>query len=213
MKITSQFLREKYLKFFSDRGHAVIPSASLFRKTTLPYCSQRRHASPHSLSFGTKASQGKPSLRRAEVRAYRRHRRSGRRQHLTFFEMLGNWSLGDYFNHQSIKWSYEFLTGKDYLGLDVNRISVTVFAGDDDAPRDEDSARVWRSAVFPRREFSTFPRKTTGGLPVLRDRADRTRKFFGIQANPSAANIATLPAIAESIWNMEQRFHAVQPSG
>ncbi|MBO5866491.1 MAG: alanine--tRNA ligase, partial [Clostridia bacterium] len=79
--------------------------------------------------------------------------------HLTFFEMLGNWSLGDYFNHESIKWSFEFLTSKDYLGLDVNRISVTVFAGDEDAPRDEDSANVWKACGIPAERIFYLPKK------------------------------------------------------
>lgn len=79
--------------------------------------------------------------------------------HLTFFEMLGNWSLGDYFNHQSIAWSYEFLTSKQYLGLDPDRISVTVFAGDEDAPRDDDSAAVWQQCGIPKERIFYLPKK------------------------------------------------------
>ena len=73
--------------------------------------------------------------------------------------MLGNWSLGDYFNEKSIKWSYEFLTGKDYLGLDANRLSVTVFAGDDDAPRDVNSAKVWEQCGIPKERIFYLPKK------------------------------------------------------
>lgn len=79
--------------------------------------------------------------------------------HLTFFEMLGNWSLGDYFNHQSIAWSYEFLTSKQYLGLDPDRISVTVFAGDEDAPRDDDTAAVWQQCGIPKERIFYLPKK------------------------------------------------------
>ena len=160
MKITSQFLREKYLKFFSDRGHAVIPSASLIPEndpsvlfTTagmhplIPYLLGQKHPKGNRLCDVQKC------VRTGDIEEV------GDDSHLTFFEMLGNWSLGDYFNHQSIKWSYEFLTGKDYLGLDVNHISVTVFAGDDDAPRDEDSARVWEECGIPKERIFYLPKK------------------------------------------------------
>lgn len=69
----------------------------------------------------------------------------GDNTHLTFFEMLGNWSLGDYFKEESIAYSWEFLTGKEYLALDPKMLAVTVFEGDDDAPRDEESASIWKS--------------------------------------------------------------------
>ena len=160
MKITSQFLREKYLKFFSDRGHAVIPSASLIPEndpsvlfTTagmhplIPYLLGQKHPKGNRLCDVQKC------VRTGDIEEV------GDDSHLTFFEMLGNWSLGDYFNHQSIKWSYEFLTGKDYLGLDVNRISVTVFAGDDDAPRDEASARAWEESGSPKERVFYLPTK------------------------------------------------------
>ena len=69
--------------------------------------------------------------------------------HLTFFEMLGNWSLGDYFKKEAIEMSYEFLTGREWLGISPDKLSITVFAGDGDAPRDEESASVWRSLGIP----------------------------------------------------------------
>lgn len=160
MKITSQFLREKYLKFFEQRGHAVIQSASLIPEndpsvlfTTagmhplIPYLLGQKHPK------GTRLTDVQKCVRTGDIEEV------GDDSHLTFFEMLGNWSLGDYFNHESIKWSYEFLTSKDYLGLDVNRISVTVFAGDDDAKRDEDSAQVWQSCGIPKERIFYLPKK------------------------------------------------------
>ena len=70
--------------------------------------------------------------------------------HLTFFEMLGNWSLGDYFKEDALSMSFEFLTSSEWLGIDKNRISVSVFAGDDDVPADEESARIWERLGIPR---------------------------------------------------------------
>ncbi|HCY49529.1 MAG TPA: alanine--tRNA ligase [Clostridiales bacterium] len=160
MKITSEFLREKYLGFFAERGHAVIQSASLIPEndpsvlfTTagmhplIPYLMGQSHPKGHRLADVQKC------VRTGDIEEV------GDDSHLTFFEMLGNWSLGDYFNHQSIKWSYEFLTSKKYLGLDPDRISVTVFAGDDDAPRDEDSAKVWEECGIPKERIYYLPKK------------------------------------------------------
>ena len=160
MKITSAYLREKYLSFFSERGHAVIQSASLIPEndpsvlfTTagmhplIPYLLGQKHPK------GTRLTDVQKCVRTGDIEEV------GDDSHLTFFEMLGNWSLGDYFNHQSIKWSYEFLTDPKYLGLDKNRISVTVFAGDDDAPRDEDSAKVWEECGIPKERIYYLPKK------------------------------------------------------
>ena len=160
MKITSQFLREKFLNFFKDRGHAVIKSASLIPEndpsvlfTTagmhplIPYLLGQKHPN------GTRLTDVQKCVRTGDIEEV------GDDSHLTFFEMLGNWSLGDYFNHESIKWSYEFLTSPEYLGLDVNRLSVTVFAGDEDAKRDEDSARVWEECGIPKERIFYLPKK------------------------------------------------------
>lgn len=73
--------------------------------------------------------------------------------------MLGNWSLGDYFKEQSIKWSFEFLTSDEYLGLDANRLAVSVFEGDADAPRDEESAKIWRECGLKDGQIFFLPKK------------------------------------------------------
>ncbi len=160
MNITSKLLREKFLGFFCERGHAVIQSASLIPEndpsvlfTTagmhplIPYLLGQRHPAGRRLTDVQKC------VRTGDIEEV------GDDSHLTFFEMLGNWSLGDYFNHESIAWSYEFLTSPKYLGLDPNRLSVTVFAGDDDAPRDDDSAKVWESCGIPKQRIYYLPKK------------------------------------------------------
>ena len=77
--------------------------------------------------------------------------------HLTFFEMLGNWSLGDYFKEEAIEWSFEFLTSSSYLGFDPARLSVTVFEGDENAPRDEESAGIWQKMGIPDERIFALP--------------------------------------------------------
>lgn len=130
IKITSRFLREKFLEFFEKRGHAVIKSASLIPEndpsvlfTTagmhplIPYLLGQKHPS------GVRLADVQKCVRTGDIDEV------GDDSHCTFFEMLGNWSLGDYFKEQSIKWSFEFLTSPEYLGLDKNRLAVSVFEG------------------------------------------------------------------------------------
>lgn len=146
----SQELRQKYLEFFRQKGHTVIPSASLVPTddptvlfTTagmhplVPYLMGQAH--PH----GTRLVNCQKCLRTDDIDDV------GDDTHGTFFEMLGNWSLGDYWKQESISWSYEFLTSPDWLGVDKSRLAVTVFAGDDDAPRDSESAEIWKSLGVP----------------------------------------------------------------
>ena len=159
-KLTSEQLREKYLKFFQSKGHAVIPSASLIPEndpsvlfTTagmhplVPYLLGEKHPAGNRLTDVQKC------VRTGDIDEV------GDLSHCTFFEMLGNWSLGDYFNHEAIKWSYEFLTSEEYLGISPDRLAVTVFAGDEDAPRDEDSAKVWEECGIAKDHIFYLPKK------------------------------------------------------
>jgi alanyl-tRNA synthetase len=86
--------------------------------------------------------------------------------HLSFFEMLGNWSLGDYFKEESIPWSYEFLTSKEWLNIDEEKLSVTVFAGDEKIPRDTESARIWEGLGIPKDRIFYLPRKDNWWGPI-----------------------------------------------
>ena len=138
-------IRNKYLNFFKEHGHAVIPSASLIPEndpsvlfTTagmqplVPYLLGEKHPS------GTRLTDYQKCLRTNDIEEV------GDNRHLTYFEMLGNWSLGDYFKEESIQMSFDFLTKE--LQIPVEKLSVTVFAGDEDCPRDEVAAECWKKA-------------------------------------------------------------------
>ena len=141
----SSELRSMFLKFFKDHGHAVISSASVIPEndptvlfTTagmhplVPYLMGAKHPA------GKRLTDVQKCVRTGDIDDV------GDFSHLTFFEMLGNWSLGDYFKEQMIPWSWEFLTSPEYLGLPKDRLAFSVFAGDADCPRDEESAQLWR---------------------------------------------------------------------
>lgn len=156
--LTSQELRDKYLAFFKARGHAIIPSAPLVPEND------------PSVLFNTAGMQplvpyllGKPHPMGKRIVDVQKCVRTGDIDdvgddtHLTFFEMLGNWSLGDYFKQESIEWSWEFLTSKEWLGLDPKMLSVTVFEGDANAPRDEESASIWKSLGISENRIAYLP--------------------------------------------------------
>jgi len=156
--ITSNQVREKYLKFFEKRGHKIIPSASLVpvNDPTVLFTTAGMHPLVPYL-LGEKHPMGKrlvdvqKCLRTDDIDEV------GDFNHHTFFEMLGNWSLGDYFKKEAIEWSYEFLTKE--LGLDPVRIFITCFEGDNDAPKDEESASIWMSLGIPKERIYFFGKK------------------------------------------------------
>ena len=138
-------IRNKYLEFFKRHGHAVIPSAPLIPEndpsvlfTTagmqplVPYLLGEKHPE------GTRLTDYQKCVRTNDIDEV------GDNRHLTYFEMLGNWSLGDYFKEESIAMSFEFLTKE--LGIPVEKLSVTCFAGDEDCPRDEIASNAWKKA-------------------------------------------------------------------
>ena len=141
-------IRNKYLNFFKKHGHHVIPSAPLIPEndpsvlfTTagmqplVPYLLGETHPE------GKRIVDYQKCLRTNDIDEV------GDNRHLTYFEMLGNWSLGDYFKEEAIEMSYEFLTKE--LGIDENKLSVTCFAGDEDAPRDNVAEAAWKKAGIP----------------------------------------------------------------
>ncbi|MEM5800842.1 MAG: alanine--tRNA ligase [Candidatus Aenigmatarchaeota archaeon] len=165
--IDSEKLIQLYIKFFEEKGHKVIPNVSLVPEhdPTVLFTPAGMHplipyllGQPHPL--GKRLVNVQRCLRTDDIE------KVGDAFHLTFFEMLGNWSLGDYFKEESIKWSLEFLTSKKWLGLDKERIYVTVFAGDKDLPRDEESARIWQSLGIPRERIFFLSREENFWGPV-----------------------------------------------
>jgi alanyl-tRNA synthetase len=159
-KISAQELRTKYLDFFKSKGHAVIPSASLMPSEDssalfvnsgmfplVPFLLGEKHPA------GKRLTNVQKCIRTVDIENV------GDDTHATFIEMLGNWSLGDYFKQDAILWSFEFLTSADYLGLPLERLAFSVFAGDQDSPRDEEAAGVWKSLGVPESRIAYLPKE------------------------------------------------------
>lgn len=151
-------LRSKYIEFFKSKNHAVISGQSLIPENDpsvlftmagmhplVPYLLGEKHPA------GTRLTDYQKCIRTGDIEEV------GDPSHLTCFEMLGNWSLGDYFKKESIAYSYEFLTSKNWLALDPKKISVTVFAGDENAPRDEEAAKIWMDNGMPEDKIAYLP--------------------------------------------------------
>ena len=156
--MTANELRSKYIEFFKSKNHAEISGQSLIPEndpsvlfTTagmhplVPYLLGEKHPA------GTRLTDYQKCVRTGDIDEV------GDPSDLTCFEMLGNWSLGDYFKKESIAFSYEFLTSKDWLALDPRKISVTVFAGDENAPRDEEAATYWKAVGMPEDKIAYLP--------------------------------------------------------
>jgi len=158
--MTSNELRKKFLDFFKKNGHAIMPSASLIPENdpTVLFTTAGMHPLVPFL-LGEKHPAG---LRLANVQTCIRTDdidEVGDDVHHTFFEMLGNWSLGDYWKEDAIKWSYEFLTDKKWLGLEKNKLAVSVFIGDNDAERDNESVEIWKNLNVPPKRIAYLPKK------------------------------------------------------
>ena len=150
MVIDSKKLRSLFLDFFSENSHKLIPNSPLIPEydPTVLFTPAGMHplipyflGQPHPL--GKKLANVQKCFRTGDIECV------GDSSHLTFFEMLGSWSLGDYFKKEAIRLSYDFLTNKRWLNLDKKRLSVTVFAGDKDAPQDMESYEAWSAMGIP----------------------------------------------------------------
>ena len=145
MRISARQLRDKYLEFFKSKEHEIISSASLIPENDptvlftmagmhplVPYLAGEAHPKGKRLASCQKC------IRTGDIEEV------GDNTHCTFFEMLGNWSLGDYFKEDSIKYSYEFLTSAQYLNIPKERLFVSVFEGNENIPRDDEPAKIWQ---------------------------------------------------------------------
>ncbi len=164
--MTSSEIRKRFLDFFAKRNHAVLPSASLVPRNDpsvlfntagmqplVPYLMGEMHPQ------GTRLASCQKCVRTGDIDEV------GDNRHLTFFEMLGNWSLGDYFKEDAIAWSYQFLTSKEEgLGLDPARLYITVFEGDDNAPRDLEAVEIWKKYI-PESRIYFLPAKNNWWSP------------------------------------------------
>ena len=159
-EITSAELREKFLSFMESKGHHRIQSASVIPENdpTVLFTTAGMHplvpylmGTPHPA--GTRLTDVQKCIRTGDIDEV------GDASHLTFFEMLGNWSLGDYFKETMIPWSWEFLTSPEYLGLPKDKLAFTVFEGDEDCPRDMESYELWRSCGVAEENIFFLPKK------------------------------------------------------
>ena len=157
--ITIHELRRTYIDFFKSKGHVEISGKSLIPENdpTVLFTTAGMHplvpyllGEPHPA--GKRITDYQKCIRTGDIEAV------GDPSHLTFFEMLGNWSLGDYFKKEAITWSFEFLTSPSRLGIPVEKLSVTVFAGEDGIPRDTVSADIWKSLGIPEERIYFLPR-------------------------------------------------------
>ena len=196
-------LREKYLQFFKGKEHAVIPSAPLVPENDpsvlfntagmqplVPYLLGKPHP------MGKRLVDVQKCVRTGDIDDV------GDDTHLTFFEMLGNWSLGDYFKQESITWSWEFLTSREWLGLDPAMLSVTVFEGDKNAPRDEESASIWQSLGVPVERIAYLPAEDNwwAAGPTGPCGPD-TEIFYWVGEGAPEGNKGTHPKQWMEIWN------------
>jgi alanyl-tRNA synthetase len=156
--MTANELRSKYIAFFKSKNHVEISGKSLIpdNDPTVLFTTAGMHplvpfllGEPHPA--GNRLTDYQKCVRTGDIEEV------GDPSHLTCFEMLGNWSLGDYFKKESIAYSYEFLTGQDWLALDPRKLSVTVFAGDENAPRDDESAQFWKDNGMSEDKIAYLP--------------------------------------------------------
>lgn len=159
-KISAQELRSKWLEFFKSKDHTIVPSSSLVPENDptvlftmagmfplVPYLMGQDHPG------GKRVANIQKCIRTIDIDDV------GDNTHLTFFEMMGNWSFGDYFKKEAIEWSFEFLTDPKWLGIPLDRLAFSVFAGDEDAPFDEESYEHWKRLGVPESRIAKLPKE------------------------------------------------------
>ena len=197
-------LRRKYIEFFKRKGHQEIKSASLIPDndptclfTTagmhplVPYLQGAKHPA------GTRLTDCQKCIRTGDIDEV------GDPVHLTFFEMLGNWSLGDYFKKEAIDFSFEFLTGKDNLNIPVDMLAVTVFAGDENAPFDEEAFNIWRGHGIPECRIAKLGKKDNwwGPAGTTGPCGPDTEMFYWTGPKPAPETFDPSNKLWVEIWN------------
>ncbi|MEW6617002.1 MAG: alanine--tRNA ligase [Patescibacteria group bacterium] len=165
---TTEEIRKLYLEFFKSKGHTIIPSASLIPENdpSVLFTTAGMHplvpyllGEPHP--GGNKITSCQKCIRTGDIDEV------GDATHLTFFEMLGNWSLGNvYWKKEAIEMSFEFLTSKQWLGLNKEKIAVSVFQGDEDAPFDQEAFDIWKSMGISEKRIAKLPKKNNWWGPA-----------------------------------------------
>ncbi len=201
----SRKLRQLYLDYFKSQGHTVIPSASLIPENDPSVLFTTAGMHPlvpfllgESHPAGKRLTNAQKCIRTGDIDDV------GDNTHLTFFEMMGNWSLGDYWKKEAISFSYEFLTSKDYLGLDVKQLAVTVFAGDDDCPFDQETYDTWLSLGIPEARIARLDKEDNwwpaGGKNPGPQGPD-TEMFYWTGNEPAPEKFDTNDKRWVEIWN------------
>lgn len=217
----SQELRQKYLKFFQDKGHRIIPSASLVPAVKVELAGTQRvlftTAGMHPLVpylLGEPHPEGKRLVNVQKCLRTDDIDQVGDSIHNTFFEMLGNWSLGDYWKKEAISWSYEFLI--KVLKLDAKRIYVSVFKGDKDAPFDQESFEIWEKLGIPQDHIFKYGKDQNWWGPVgpTGPCGPDTEMFYDTKGEPlNGDEPATRPERFVEIWNDVFMEHDKQKDG
>ncbi len=204
MPKTTAEIRTAYLEFFKARGHAVIPGASVVPENdpTVLFTTAGMHplvpylmGEPHPA--GKRLVDAQLCVRTQDIDEV------GDNTHLTCFEMMGNWSLGDYFKKEAITWSYEFLTDEKYLGIPKNMLAVTCFEGDADAPKDTESAGYWKECGMPEERIGWLPKAKNWWGPAGKTGpcGPDTEMFYWVGEGEPKGNPATHDAEWMEIWN------------
>jgi alanyl-tRNA synthetase len=179
--MTTNEIRSKFLEFFKSKGHTVIPSAPVVPEhdPTVLFTTAGMHPLvPYLLGEdhpgGRRLANSQKCVRTTDIDEV------GDNRHLTMFEMLGNWSLGDYYKQESIGWSFEFLTGDKWLGIDPHKLYVTVYEGDSQVPKDEESIEIWRT------QFKSAGIDAKEGERIqMRGRDDNWWEQGGVETGPA----------------------------
>jgi alanyl-tRNA synthetase len=197
-------LREKYIKFFTEKGHKFIHSAPLVPEndptvlfTTagmhplVPYLIGEKHP------LGKRLVSVQKCVRTGDIEEV------GDICHLTFFEMLGNWSLGDYFKKDAIEYSFEFLTNPKWLGLPIEKLAFTVFEGDKDAPFDEEAYNLWKKLGVEKNRITKLPKSDNWWGPAGQTGpcGPDTEMFYWVGKEPAPEKFDPENKLWVEIWN------------